>query len=337
MLNFSNESNLILSRSQFLNSLVSSNKKLVGDNLIKKIKINKLLYSLLQNACYNYIISCLLANKMSIIEAKSYEDFLLLNEKNITSMVNVTPNGVIKPKYETISEFNQIHKSLNLILSDNEIDKNVAKIRAPISIRIVSSSDDPDILLRPRANNKMHSDFWTGSVCDFAILIPIFGTIETIDVVFCEPHGITEDYLKEYPNYNDGQNTYSGYTEYKTKMEKGSLFLQDIFCLHGTRRTGKGVRISIDFTLQSNQYDKTIKTYYSKVASSKDKHLSTIDWMKLGYENIYYENETMLDAERNKDYKNNYNEALLGSAIRLQTSGKASIVSLNKIKEILKL
>lgn len=332
MLNFQNEKELIQQRSKFLESLTS--KKLSGSNLIKKIAIEDNLFYLLRSACFNYVLSCLIHNNIEFDLDPSFDVFIEKNANKISKMVNVTPNGVIRPKHETILEFNLIQKVLCLVLMDLDLLSATSKIRAPISIRIVTSDDDAAILERPRANNKLHSDFWTGAVCDFAILIPIFGTIENIDVVFCEPRGITPEYLKEYPNYTDGLSTIEGYEEYSTVMTKGDLFLQDIFCLHGTRRKGRGARISIDFTFQSNQYDSIIKPYYSTKALDNDNHITTKDWCNLSLTNLFFETESIQDLLKKNEYSKNSLAEFPGSAIKLQTSQTAKILDLTTASEL---
>jgi hypothetical protein len=332
MIDFTNEANLYSEREIFLQSLTE--KKLTGDKLIKKLLIRPDLHKLLRNSCYNYLVSSLIHNELQFKNIENYDDFIVENARQIKKMKNITPNGVIKPKYEIASEFNQIQKSLNLILEDIGIYKNVAKIRAPISIRIVTSDDDESIKQRPRANNRLHSDFWTGSVCDFAALIPIFGTLENVDVVFCEPIGIKKNYLQEFPNYADGESTYEAFKEYKTVMEHGNLYLQDIFCLHGTRRRGIGARISIDFTFQSKEYEKGIKKYYSNYAKDNDNHITTEKWRKLGYDLFLSESEKINDPIRIKEYEKLSNVAFKGSAIELQTSNTAKLINVFKVSEI---
>jgi hypothetical protein len=332
MFDFENEDKIYNQRSDFLKNL--SSRPMEGDRLIKKLRIRDDLHYLLRSACFNYITSSMLANQITVEQCDNFDSFIIKNSKKISTMHNVTPNGVIRPKYENLAEFNLVQKYLNLILDDIGILGNVNKIRAPISIRIVTSDDDPSILKRPRANNRLHSDFWTGAVCDFAVLVPIFGSLDTIDVVFCEPNGITRDYLREYPSYADGEKTYKNYTEYKTVMQHGNIYLQDIFCLHGTRRTGKGARVSIDFTLQSKLYDKNIKEYYSNTALLSDNHLDVEEWSNIGYSNIFYETEKISDLKNINNYTSTSLDVQVGSAIRLQTSKTAKIVCLDNAREV---
>lgn len=335
MLDFSNEENLLNQRSNFLKNLVK-NEKILGDRLIKKMVLKKAMFANLQAACFNYLSASLLAHDKDFEFDGNYTNFIKKNVKDIISMSCVTPNGVIRPKYETISEFNSIQRALSEIIRFFGIDKNVKKVRAPISIRIVSSDDDQKILERPRANNKLHSDFWTGAVCDFAVLVPVFGTLDTIDVVFCEPKGFDKSYLQEVVNYSDGKSLYKSYEEYETVMELGSLFLQDIFCLHGTRRRGKGVRVSIDFTFQSNDYDEKILPYYSSKAVSSDNHIGIEDWLKIGSESMLVEDEKISNLRKNIDhYKATSEQIGKGAAIKLQTSKSMRIVDLKTYKDVL--
>ncbi len=335
MLDFSNEEKLLNQRSDFLKNLIESGN-LKGDRLIKKLVLKKAMFANLQAACFNFISASLMAHEKDFIFKGDYTEFLKDNLKDIVSMSCVTPNGVIRPKYETISEFNSIQRALSEIIKFFGIEKNVKKVRAPISIRLVSSFYDQKILDRPRANNKLHSDFWTGAVCDFAVLIPVFGTIDTIDVVFCEPKGFDKSYLQEVTNYSKGTALYKSYDEYPTVMEIGSLFLQDIFCLHGTRRRGEGVRVSIDFTFQSNEYDEKILPYYSSKAVSSDNHIDILDWLKIGSEIMLVEDEKISYLRKNVDHYNATSEIIgEGTAIKLQTSKSMRLLDLKSFKDVL--
>ena len=191
----------------------------------------------------------------------------------------------------------------------------------------MTSEDDEKIKERPRANNKLHSDFWTGAVCDYAILIPIFGTLDTVDVVFGEAKDIKQDFLQELVNYSDGEKLYGKFDEYQTRMEKGYLFLQDIYCLHGTRRSGKGVRISLDFTLQSYDYENSIKKLYSNKTLSNDNHLYMKDWLKIGDEYLITEKESIKELIAENNYVDEKDQEKKGIAIKTQTSQSIKIVN----------
>ncbi len=300
MLELDNPEKLFGQRERFLESLVGNASELEGDRLIKKHLIRKSHFIHLQAACFNYLAACLVEHGADIETSISYDEFVLKNSKNLTSMANVTPNGVIRPKKETIAEFNAIHHALSKILVATGL--KAQKVRAPISIRIVTSDDDAAVLARPRANNKLHSDFWTGAVCDFAVLIPVFGDLGAIDVVFGEPQGMSTDFLQEVTDYSSGVALYDTFLEYQTVMEKGYLFLQDIFCLHGTRRRGAGCRVSIDFTIQSFEYENTIKPYYSNAALRTDNHIDYEQWRLIGQNNLIYETESIEVLLNKNDY-----------------------------------
>ena len=331
MIDFTNENKLLDSRSNLLHSI---SPNLEGDRLIKKKKIKNDLYHNLQVACYKYIVANMIEHN---IFPNSFEggmnDLVIQHAKQIIGMTSVTPNGVIRPKKETLSEFNSIQNALALILDDAQI--KAKKCRVPLSIRIVTSDDDPKILERPRSNHKLHSDFWTGAVCDFAILLPVFGTLDTIDVAFGEAQGFDESFLQEVTNYSDGRKLYKNYLEYQTRMELGSMFFQDIFCLHGTRRTGKGARVSIDFTLQSEEYDNTIKPYYSNQQIDSDNHIDYKECLKVGRDSFIIEKESIADLKKS----NNYDKISLvkgdAAAIKHQTSRTLRLIDMNTFEDIL--
>ena len=331
MTDFTNENKLLNSRSELLHSI---SPNLEGDRLIKKKKIKNDLYHNLQVACYKYIVANMIEHN---IFPSSFEggmnDMVIQYAKQIIGMTSVTPNGVIRPKKETLSEFNSIQNALALILDDAQI--KAKKCRVPLSIRIVTSDDDPKILERPRSNHKLHSDFWTGAVCDFAILLPVFGTLDTIDVAFGEAQGFDESFLQEVTNYSDGRKLYKNFLEYKTRMELGSMFFQDIFCLHGTRRTGKGARVSIDFTLQSEEYDDTIRPYYSNQQIDSDNHIDYEECLKVGRDSFIIEKESIADLKKSNDYDKISLVKGDAAAIKHQTSRTLRLIDMNTFEDIL--
>ena len=331
MIDFTNENKLLDSRSELLHSI---SPNLEGDRLIKKKKIKNDLYHNLQVACYKYIVANMIEHN---IFPSSFEggmnDMVIQYAKQIIGMTSVTPNGVIRPKKETLSEFNSIQNALALILDDAQI--KAKKCRVPLSIRIVTSDDDPKILERPRSNHKLHSDFWTGAVCDFAILLPVFGTLDTIDVAFGEAQGFDESFLQEVTNYSDGRKLYKNFLEYKTRMELGSMFFQDIFCLHGTRRTGKGARVSIDFTLQSEEYDDTIRPYYSNQQIDSDNHIDYEECLKVGRDSFIIEKESIADLKKSNDYDKISLVKGDAAAIKHQTSRTLRLIDMNTFEDIL--
>ena len=331
MIDFTNENKLLNSRSELLHSI---SPNLEGDRLIKKKKIKNDLYHNLQVACYKYIVANMIEHN---IFPSSFEggmnDMVIQYAKQIIGMTSVTPNGVIRPKKETLSEFNSIQNALALILDDAQI--KAKKCRVPLSIRIVTSDDDPKILERPRSNHKLHSDFWTGAVCDFAILLPVFGTLDTIDVAFGEAQGFDESFLQEVTNYSDGRKLYKNFLEYKTRMELGSMFFQDIFCLHGTRRTGKGARVSIDFTLQSEEYDDTIRPYYSNQQIDSDNHIDYKECLKVGRDSFIIEKESIADLKKSNDYDKISLVKGDAAAIKHQTSRTLRLIDMNTFEDIL--
>ena len=338
MLDFSDEEKLLDSRSELLNSI---SPNLEGDRLIKKKKIREDLFYNLRAACHNYIIANMVEhdldtdiNNCVYPDLKhSFEIFLLQHAAKIKDMSSVTPNGVIRPKKETLSEFNSIQNAVGMILADANI--KAKKCRVPLSIRIVTSDDDPSILERPRSNHKLHSDFWTGAVCDFAILMPVFGSLETIDVAFGEAIGFDESFLQEVTNYSDGRKLYKRFSEYKTRMKLGSMFFQDIFCLHGTRRRGRGARISIDFTLQSDQYEDTILPYYSNKHIESDNHINYEECLRVGRDSFIIEDESIAELRKHNDYDKISLIKGDAAAIKNQTSKSLRLIDTKTFKDIL--
>lgn len=321
------ESDIIQGRDQLLARLCENVQIKHDFPLIKSTQLDKGLFDAAQRAAGEFIWSTMRASGMNP-EFTDFEDLINRYGGEILRLPPVTPNGVIRPKQETSVAFNLLQQRVADIVKSLGIDDKVFKMRSPHSIRIVESNAPDWVVNRPRANNIMHSDFWTGGCCDLALLLPLFGDVINSGLKFAEPKGFDMSFLQELPEYKKGSTLYQDSLAYDLTLEKGCLFFQDIFCLHGTWRNNGGYRVSMDWTVQTDQYGPIEKRHSSKVLET-DNHFSMKDWYKMGTNALYFDNETMAECQNRFENPQKVSETKLGSAISDQTAEKADIFDLS--------
>ena len=327
---------IIQDRNQKLSKLSSEMNIKQSYPLIKEAEIKKHLYRALQDAVGAYINSCLIYNGVET-DFSNYEEMIAKYRDEIFNLPNVTsPNGIIKPKLEISAEYNLIHSKVVDIIKSFGIDNQINGMRLPISIRIVDG-EEPNDSKSARANNIMHSDFWTGGCCDLAFLVPLFGDIERTTVKFAEPIGMKKDFLTELPSYSMGADLYEDYKMYDMAMRKGFLYLQDIYCLHGTWREGGGPRVSMDWTVQTTNYPE-IEEKYSNDALSSDNHYDVDTWNKAGKDIFYFDFESMEESKKYPKFGSNFDrDTKLGASVHHQIGQKAKFISAKNSESFLKI
>jgi hypothetical protein len=189
-----------------------------------------------------------LCKSLSLIQGKEFEwsqNFLKENEDLIKSLPNKTPNGILSPKKEIISEFTEIQISITKILRKLGISNHI-KTLLPPNVRFKASNEISEIKSRPYYTGKYHSDAWVGHIGDCQILIGVLGDIENNTVEFNRPIGISDDYLNKAESFDDGNKRYTD-LEYLGKLTKQKLCIMDHSCVHRTLiNDAAGPRISID-------------------------------------------------------------------------------------------
>jgi len=321
-----NEREIFAQRDRQLRDLTAHARLGQDFPLIKETRISPAKYSALHDAAGQYLYASLVAGGHDTLEFDDWEHMTQKYKRELLTLPQVTPNGLLRPKKETYLQFNLVHSCLAEIVKDLRFDEKIQKMRLPLAIRMVDGTADDWVTNRPRANNKLHSDFWTGGCCDLAILCPLLGDVERTTLKFGQPVGMRENFLSELPNYDEGAKLYETYEAYDLRMSKGNLYFQDIYCLHGTWRQGGGLRVSMDWTIQTNNYPEIERRHSSK-ALATDNHWDLATWYSMGRDLLYVDMESV-DETRAKlvDYKKE-GELKLGSAIAGQTASTAKVIA----------
>lgn len=319
-------SSIIAERNKLLQRLCKNVTIKQNYPLIKGVQLNKGLFDAAQRAAGEFIWATMRASGLNP-DFTDFEDLIQNYGDKILRLPPVTPNGVIRPKQETSVAFNLLQQRVADIVKSLDMDKKVQKMRLPLSIRIVESKAPDWVIKRPRANNIMHSDFWTGGCCDLALLLPLFGDVVNTGIKFAEPRGFDMNFLQELPEYKNGVDLYESAEPYDFSLEKGCVFFQDIFCLHGTWRNGGNYRVSMDWTVQTDQYG-PIEERHSSNVLAQDNHFPMEEWYKMGNSTFFYDSETMDDCRQRFEAPVRSSEVTLGSAIKDQIAEKAGIITL---------
>ena len=295
--------------------------------LIHEVVLDPRRFHAAQDAVGQYLRASLIASGVFPV-CDDYEQMVQLYASKLLRMPNVTPNGIVKPKLDTAAEFMVMHKRVAGLIAGIVLPGNkVVKMRLPLVLRLVDGTAPLEVVNRPRANNVMHSDFWTGSCCDLALLLPLLGDVEHTTIRFGEPVEAAENFLQELPSYRAGEALYRGITHYPLQMRKGCIYFQDIYCLHGTHRSGGGLRVSMDWTIQTVDYPE-VELRHSSKALTTDNHFDLETWFKVGHELMFLDTEKVAQTRARYAAGAGAEKVALGAAVSGQTSDTSKVVNL---------
>lgn len=178
------------------------------------------------------------------------DEWFLENAKVINSLPNVTPNGLILPKRETIVSYNFVHMITAKVTQRYFNERKIAAIHSPINIRLVDGTPNPSIDSRPRSSVKLHSDIWAAEPSNsMAVFLPIIGDIASTSVEFSEPEDLSADLQRPLEDFAVGSEAARIARIYPFAFVKNHMVTMDSFCLHRTIKLGARFRLSIDFRI----------------------------------------------------------------------------------------
>ena len=166
----------------------------------------------------------------------------------IAGLPNITPNGIVLPKRETYLAYNMIHAEVVKIFEAAGLDRHVETIFAPINVRLVNGTPNPNIDRRPRSSTKFHSDMWAGEPADaILVFLPVLGDAENVGIRWIEPTAIPNRFRGPLDDFDEGKHLIEGGTDYRACFRNGDIVLTDPYLIHATQKTLDSDRISIDF------------------------------------------------------------------------------------------
>lgn len=216
--------------------------------LISVHKIRSHLWEKLR-LCAAIYMSKFLPGGQVILEEKELLNAYVMNQKNIS---NITPNGMIVPKRNSILEYNNLVRAYADIIGSLEIQDLIVSWHVPLNLRIKFSSPNAENLTRHHPTEDIHSDSWAGESSESVTTqLPIFGDTDNNFVKFYDPpKHFQEDWLQPLATYAAGASIAAQYAEIKDHYyKKGYIALADFTTLHSSsRKTGAEARVSIDTT-----------------------------------------------------------------------------------------
>jgi hypothetical protein len=232
-------------------SLTSKFECKLVSGLIAAHKIKPHLLEKIQVAASNYMMKCFSKPEAITKSLVANSDSLLMEFGNQMSQIkNVTPNGLIVPKRETILEYNAFVSAFAEIIDSLNIVDFIDCWLYPPSLRFKSALFESDLLKRNYQSEHRHSEAWipiNTSKC-ISVFIPILGDAEKNGVeFFTPPKDFDESWLTPQSSYKAGEEIADRFSRLEMPYRIGELYLADAATLHVTsRKPGSGPRASID-------------------------------------------------------------------------------------------
>ena len=163
---------------------------------------------------------------------------------------NVTPNGLILSKRETIPSYNLLHQTTARVMRRYLNEREVAAIHSPVNVRLVDGRPNDALDNRPRAAVKVHSDIWAAEPShSLAVFLPVLGDVEETSVEFFEPAAFPAEFHRPLEDFSIGAGAIPIGRVYPFAFMKNHMITMDSLCLHRTIKAGARMRLSIDFRI----------------------------------------------------------------------------------------
>lgn len=262
-------------------------------NLMAEVPISDSYFEQIRQVTERYIRACF-GNRPGLPSSQALVD--LAGQE----LANRTPNGILVPKREFQSEFNQFNSVMASWLRTLNIDDLIYKVCTPITIRLMKGESVPEEDERPFSSSKLHTDFWAGEPFDyFAIQIPILGDIDrtTIDW-YHPPDDFEENYFYRMNDYSEGK-ALEGRCQKYPSMRMGYAYFADGMALHQTVKKGGGARSTIQMMLRRTTSDQ--ERHEAEAASHPGRlalDVALSEWYEYGTSKFMRFKDTYADAAK---------------------------------------
>lgn len=175
----------------------------------------------------------------------------MLQQYDATPPINVTPNGMVVPKRNTVLEYNLVVRAFARVIEQLGIADMIESWHVPLNVRFKSSEVSALNMSRAHPTEQPHSDSWAGeSTESVTVHIPIEGDWRRNRLRMFHPDDeFDEAWLGPRPSYADGAEVLHHYEPVDCAVRLGQVALLDFATLHAsTREPGCGPRASIDTT-----------------------------------------------------------------------------------------
>lgn len=273
---------------------------ILQDRIIKNLQFcSKLvIYDCLCNFYENELFDCDL----------SIDKFFNKYKKKIIGLPNITPNGLVMPKLETLSSVNLLNKAVYDLIKFLKIEDK-AEIACPINLRLnFGVNRNQEFNKRPKSSTYWHTDIWAGQNSnELMIHTPIFGDFQENGISICCPSDkFYPDFVKTIDHFHcDGNPATSEMDKSGTtaKLKIGKSYIFDSFLFHKTNAKGSGMRGIISFPIKlKDKLDSDI--YQNPLRDSEYK--TTSEWSKIGKETMLISNKKINQKDWKDENKNVY-------------------------------
>jgi hypothetical protein len=214
--------------------------------LLKGVPIPASTMQDLQDAALQFVCSSLSAygGCSSVIPSP---EILLERRAALETLLNKTPNGVVRSYMENVKEFKRFADLLYAFLMRINLAEKVSDLQIPPNVRLVAGAASGAQGGRPYATDKLHTDVWAGeSLFSLNILIPLLGDIDAINVRFCQPRAVPTDLRRPLSDYSAAEADSLDLFDYDVSLQSGIAYFFDTFLFHQTVRYRDGLRLSVD-------------------------------------------------------------------------------------------
>jgi hypothetical protein len=252
--------------------------------LVVEHKLSEGDFCALRNCLVNYLY-----DSVKLFHPKPYyelnHDFLWFHEKEIASLPNITPNGLLLPKKHNSLSYNLVYREVARLVKGFGIEDELTHVHHPVNVRIVNGKPNEVVDSRPKASVKLHSDIWAGEFTNHVmIFFPVFGDMENNGVELYEPgESFYPHFVKTLHDYSEGNELNKDAKKYDLVMKPGHVYFLDSFLLHKTVKNKAGLRLAVNFaflTKEKLESDLPIET------ARHEEYIDKEEWFKYGSEKL---------------------------------------------------
>lgn len=286
-------------RAERLEKLTRSAERLQDHPLVQVLKATALQRQRVRTALNLFLWECLNV-------AFPDKDFTLSDDmlrdypQEVTTLPNITPNGLVLPKRENMLSFNLLQKEAIAAFDALGISDEIARVQYPVNIRMQSGTPNPAVDSRPRASVKAHSDIWAGDPASgILVFLSVLGDPKNSGINFMLPKEFPLSYVRTLEDYLEGKHLAEG-AEMLGSFDERGWFLADPYTLHQTTKNGSGWRISLDFRFIPRT---RVQSDIDEDATRQPFFISVEEWRKLGVSRFIATQDGMLEfaIDRKKD------------------------------------
>jgi hypothetical protein len=266
-------------RSKRLQNLVRKAPKTPTQTLAYTYALEPSEQESIRYACLTFLWHCANAAGKTLPMPDSLEWFDE-HAQSIYKLPNITPNGLVLPKKETVSSYNFLHAIFAQVMSRYLDDSLISSIHFPVNIRLVDGRPNKALDSRPRGSTKLHSDIWAAEPSNStAIFVPVLGDIKNTTVEFIEPLDFPKDFHRPLDDFDSAQHLAEGGIHYPPLFTDCDLITVDALCLHRTIKNNGGFRLSIDFRALSKTY---LDSDIYKTSPRMENYIPPDRWYEIG-------------------------------------------------------